>query len=457
MKLLALSSFVLVFCLHNPVRLVAADLVFFGNLHSHTSYSDGSGTPSQAYKQARDTAKLDFMAITEHNHRLAESDAGDRADGRLIATRPELYVGPSSSSLIPTAGRYNKDGQFIALYGQEFSSISKGNHANVFEIGEVIDDQAVPNGRFDLLLTWLETHKDSTGQKAILQFNHAKLLNDYGIEYGADDFGDQATWIAKMSEHVSLFEMLNGPALTNTPGHRAAEVMEDDFDHYLLLGFHVSPTGVQDNHYKTWGTLTDARTGIITDELTKPKILSAMRQRHTYATEDKNLRLVFKVNDHLCGDILPAPANGTELSISYTIQDDNEPNAAYTIQVRSGTIGGSTVQEIESLNTSGNTTSPRTIQDIRYTGGAQFVYFKITQANEDGPADRAWTAPVWFEGTAPPVVASEDASNFVASKNSSIYHVSLQCRSAQSIKESNRITGPAAKVGRTKHTDCPIL
>src|SRR2546426_833969 len=137
--------------------------------------------------------------------------------------------------------------------------------------------------------------------------------------------------------------MLNGPALTSTTGNRAAEVMESEFDHYLLLGFHVSPSGDQDNHYKTWGTLTDARTGIITDELTKPKILSAMRQRHTYATEDKNLRLIFKVNDHLCGDILPAPATGTELNVSYAIHDDDEPDAAYTIQVRSGTIGGNAV------------------------------------------------------------------------------------------------------------------
>ena len=64
------------------LKLHAEDLVFFGNLHSHTSYSDGTGTPSQAYKHARDAAKLEFLAITEHNHRLAESGASDdRKDG----------------------------------------------------------------------------------------------------------------------------------------------------------------------------------------------------------------------------------------------------------------------------------------------------------------------------------------------------------------------------------------
>src|SRR2546430_16689228 len=119
----------------------------------------------------------------------------------MIATSSELYTGPSSAALIPTASSFNKDGQFVALYGQEFSSISKGNHANVFEIDKVIDDQVVTNGHFDSLLTWLDTHKDSAGQKAIIQFNHAILLDNYTIQYGADDFSSQADWIAKMGAH----------------------------------------------------------------------------------------------------------------------------------------------------------------------------------------------------------------------------------------------------------------
>jgi hypothetical protein len=56
MKGLVLPSFALVVCLKSSLTVAAADLVFFGNLHSHTSYSDGSGTPSEAYTQAWDTA-----------------------------------------------------------------------------------------------------------------------------------------------------------------------------------------------------------------------------------------------------------------------------------------------------------------------------------------------------------------------------------------------------------------
>jgi hypothetical protein len=35
--------------------------VYFGQFHSHTSVSDGKGTPSEAYQYARDTAGLDFF------------------------------------------------------------------------------------------------------------------------------------------------------------------------------------------------------------------------------------------------------------------------------------------------------------------------------------------------------------------------------------------------------------
>jgi hypothetical protein len=39
--------------------------VFFGLMHGHTSFSDGSRNPDEAFETARE-AGLDFMAITEH-------------------------------------------------------------------------------------------------------------------------------------------------------------------------------------------------------------------------------------------------------------------------------------------------------------------------------------------------------------------------------------------------------
>src|SRR5438094_1862355 len=82
--------------------------VFFGNLHSHTAYSDGTGTPAEAYEYARTTGKLDFLCISEHNHKSAEG-TGDDPQKLHIAKDHSLYNGAGADSLISTANRVNTD------------------------------------------------------------------------------------------------------------------------------------------------------------------------------------------------------------------------------------------------------------------------------------------------------------------------------------------------------------
>jgi len=458
--MVALSCFIL----SAAPTLKAGDIVvYFGNLHSHTSYSDGSGTPSDAYKSARDKAKLDFMAITEHNHSQAESGAGSRRDGLLIATDHSLYNGSQSSSLTSSAKAFNKDGSFVALYGQEFSSISKGNHVNVFDIDAVIDEAVVPNGDFNALINWLGSHPDSQNAKPILEFNHpSNQLRQQGIEYGADDFSSQKEWVTTIGAQACLIELLNGPALTDTLGHRSDPDFQNDYLYYLGLGFKLAPTGDQDNHYRTWGLITDSRTAVITDALTKSKILEAIRARHVYATEDKNLRIIFTVQGHLCGDVIKLlPAVGSHLDIKYSINDDDEPNASYAIEVFQGVVGGTPAASVNTENATGNNSlaNLRTIDDVVFSGGSQFLFFKITQTGEDGKADRAWTAPIWFEGNTPEVAgpgSMDDVANLVASKRSAIYHLSASCKSVKTIRPENLVTGAAAKLGRSPHQGCPL-
>lgn len=385
--------------------------VFFGNLHSHTSYSDGSGTPEQAYRHARDVGGLHFLAVTEHNHRRAEAGARERRDGLTIGTNHALYTGPQPDGLVPTARRFTEDGRFVALYGQEFSSISAGNHVNVFAVDEVIADSVVPNGRFDLLLQWLDARPDATGKPAVLQLNHPGLGRTGSREYGADDFASHAEWVEKLGRSVALIELLNGPAMTRESGMRPAETMERQYLEYLNRGFLLAPTGDQDNHYHTWGTATDARTAVIAERLTTRDLLEAMRARHVYATEDRNLELVFRVNGHLAGDVIGRlPPAGSALDITLTVHDPDEPDAAYEVQVFSDEgPGGETAEQVEAFTFEGDSPAgqPYRIGDIRYRGPGQYLFFKVRQIGEDGEEDRAWTAPVWFrEGAAAPPAAA---------------------------------------------------
>lgn len=432
------------------------DRVFFGGLHSHTSYSDGSGLPEEAYAHARDLGGCDFFALTEHNHNNNLHPREPREGMPPIGGDHALYNGPRIAgrplSLIEAARAATVDGTFVAIYGQEFSSIGSGNHVNVFDVPEVID---VPSGKFGQLLTWIRSSSkfDTSGQPAIIQFNHPRAASvRMAKDYGSDDFGTREKWIAEMGQHACTIEILNGPGTEEGATHALPPADEEAYRFYLTQGFRLAPCADQDNHFRTWGTFTTARTGVIAANLTKAEILGAIRARHVYATSDRNLRVIAKVNTHLAGDVITDGVEGSELAIGVSITDDDETDADYRIEVFAGKVGDAhSIQRLDVVPASGN--GEVTIEDIHLGGEGQFIYFKVTQSNEDGPDDRAWTAPVWFERSVDAVTLDAE-SRVVASKKSAVYHTNPECPSARAIKASNRVTGAKAKEGREAH-DCP--
>lgn len=369
--------------------------VFFGNLHSHTSYSDGKGTPEQAFSHARDVAKLDFLAVTEHNHLLG----GNASSPEVKAA---LYKGPPATALRPTADRFTVSGKFIAIAGQEYSSMSKGNHVNLFDTPEVI---TLKNGEFDELLPWLERNRDSSGNPPIMQLNHPALGSPFppfpGLrwkDFGRDDFGNENEWVKRMGAASSLIEVLNGEPPAGSTDRRAPQVMENYYVRFLQLGFHLAPTGNQDNHQENWGTATEVRTAILSEQLTKPALLTALRARHTYATEDRNLKVIARIGGRLMGDVIRSPQSPGPQALELRIHDEDEPDADYTVEVIHGRIGGPLAGVAASHRLKGNTPTGASISlgkvDFPQTG--TFLFLRLTQSSKAGD-DRVWTAPVWWE------------------------------------------------------------
>lgn len=61
--------YLLLFVIHLSNFIVKSQSVYnayWGNLHSHTSYSDAEGTPAEAFNYACYTAQIDFLAVTDH-------------------------------------------------------------------------------------------------------------------------------------------------------------------------------------------------------------------------------------------------------------------------------------------------------------------------------------------------------------------------------------------------------
>ena len=371
--------------------------VRFGNLHAHTSYSDGSGTPKDAYRLACAQQGVDFFAITEHNHDKGDGK-GDRKDGRMIATSPTLYRG-SSQGLVETANRLDRPGKCVTIFGQEFSTISSGNHANIFDVGEVVQ---VPNGQFDQLVEWLSGQTDFGGDAPLLQFNHPATGKQALKDYGRDDFGGgEIGWVQAMAPHVSLIEVFNAPALRDGQRQRT-EDRSNLYLRYLNLGFHLAPSVGQDNHYRNWGISTDARVATITPDFTRRGIVRALRARHAYASEDYNLRVIFRAGAALQGDIVDPPAVGSDLPLTVQIVDDDEKNASYRIDVFKDIAGGKPASSpVETFEVIGDQVQPLALEGIRFEQPGEYVLLRITQLGEEDDEhridDQVWTAPIWFE------------------------------------------------------------
>ena len=105
----------------NPVRVLThepAIKTYWGELHSHSSISaDGLG--NDPYTYARDPARLDFFASTEH----ADDDGNPRAN----AIRPEDW-----ETIKGRVRRFYDPGRFVTILAYECSFEAPSGHHNVF-------------------------------------------------------------------------------------------------------------------------------------------------------------------------------------------------------------------------------------------------------------------------------------------------------------------------------------
>ena len=77
--------------------------IYYGYLHSHTGVSDGQGTPTDAYSQAKD-AGLDFFGTTDHDY------------------WPQDMSIKNWDKINKVVDSFNEDGVFTALVGYEWTS-----------------------------------------------------------------------------------------------------------------------------------------------------------------------------------------------------------------------------------------------------------------------------------------------------------------------------------------------
>lgn len=342
---------------------------YYGNLHSHTSYSDGVQTPAQAFTYARYGAPtaLDFLAVTDHNH----WSAGMRL--------------PSYALGMAEAASANSDGDFVAIWGQEWGIISTGGHANVFEAPVLFGwdpgnyDVYVAQGDYTGLYTAFRANPPA-GYPPVVSWCHPNSGDFNGYAVTTDG-----------KAVVSLMALITGPAFsTSTTESDVGSTTGNEilFQDALRKGYRVSPVGDQDNHNATWGASSETRTVALAAGRTKSEILGALAAGRNYATQDHNVRVQFSADGHPMGS---AWASAAGVRFAVQVIDPDPTDGVARIDLFRGITG---VSNAVVVATSVGNSSFAWREQSTFTPGTEAHYYVRISMNDNA---NIWTGPVYVD------------------------------------------------------------
>lgn len=332
---------------------------YFGQLHSHTSYSDGAGTCEEAFNHASQVNNLDFLAVTDHSNSFDNADKGSITDG---SASTEWTEGNE------IAKKYTSE-EFVGLFGYEMTWSNGLGHLNTFNTKGF---QSRTQSEFTTMSTALQNYyaKLKAVPDSLSQFNHP------GTTFG--DFSDFAYYDKEIDNQITTIEVGNGEGAIGSSGYFPSY---EYYQRALDKGWHVAPTNNQDNHKGLWGDANTARSVVLADSLTQDNIYDAMRNYRVYATEDNDLNIYYTLDGNEMGSILSEGQTGDKVDIKAELSDATDKSIG---KVEVITNGGLVLDE-KQISSANETVS------FSIDNNYSFYYLKITQT--DG--DIAVTAPVW--------------------------------------------------------------
>ena len=363
---------------------------YFGNLHSHSGFSDGNvdssttaiSTPGKSYFYAKQSYQMDFLGISDHNHFTATRNPGMR---RAAYSRG-----------LQDADTSNLDGAFIAYYGMEWGTISTGGHLVTMNVPGLIGWETGAGGwgssnNYDIFC--------ARGDYA----SYWNVTNNYPQSFStlahpqSGDFGNlfaSATpFSAAANNQIVGLAIRSGSAFSTTTNYTdpAPTSYESVYLRALSKGYRLGPTCDHDNHYTNFGRTNQTRTVLLAPLLTRADLTEAYRSRRFYASDDWNTQVYFNLNGFPMGSENITTSNS---AISVTVFDPDAASSPLTdattrIEVFFGVPGSNTNATVL---TSVVNSDVLTFNHPTNVGNSFYYFLRITQA--DG--DRIWTAPIWI-------------------------------------------------------------
>jgi hypothetical protein len=353
-----------------------AERVFWGDLHGHSNFSDGTGEPNDWFDYARHTAALDFVCLTDHDH----------FGVRFIDQSPDLW-----EQLCAVARDHHVTGQFVTLSGYEWTSWIHGHRHVVF-----FDDSAEMFSSVDERYQTPRQLWLALEGRNVLTFAHHSAGDPIPTNwtFRPDPILEPVTEV--MSVHGSS-EAADSPRLVRNP--RPGNYVRDVLDRGVALGFigsgdshdghpglsHLSPVygwrpGRTAKDVERMGT--GGLAAVMGEKLTRGGLLAALRARNCYATSGPRMILQATLEGHPMGSSVPAQDVGPGASIDVLIL--GTVGLTRLDLVRSGTVSSMSLQGERRFMGS------LPLEDLQ---PGEYVYLRVLQ--EDGSL--AWTSPFFVE------------------------------------------------------------
>ena len=357
--------------------------LYFGQLHSHTQYSDGAGSLTSALEYIRnlpDSANVDFVAFTDHSNYFDSKSSPNPEEALYdIDKVKDSDSSHSWSTYKKTIADFNaSQSDVVAIGGFEMTWSGGPGHINTFNTEGIVsrNNSTLNNKTGDAgLKEYYKLLSDEKGKDSISQFNHP------GTTFG--NFVDFSYWDAAVDTRIQMVEVGNGEGQIGAGGYYPS------YEQYIMAldkGWHVAPTNNQDNHKGKWGNANSARDVIITDNFSEEGIYEAIRAKRVYSTEDKNLELNYTANGQMMGSSIAKMPEELNFNINFSDPDKSDSISKVEIVANSGKV----VQTWDTEETLAKGTVTATL-DPDYT----YYFVRVTE----GDGDLAVTSPVWVGET----------------------------------------------------------
>ena len=351
---------------------------YFGQLHSHTTYSDGSGSLASALEYVKglpEDANVDFVAFTDHSNYFDEKNSANPEDALYDMTKAT----PSSQEVWKeykgTIANFNaSQSDVVAIGGFEMTWSGGPGHINTFNTPGIVsrNNKTLNNKTDDAgMKAYYSLLSRPEGAGSLSQFNHP------GSTFGT--FSDFAYWDAVIDTRIQMVEVGNGEGAIGAGGYFPS------YEYYTMAldkGWHLAPTNNQDNHKGKWGNANNARDVVLTDDFSEQGIYKAIQDMRMYATEDKNLEIYYSVNGNLLGSTISEVPEKLNFSVQVSDPDGSDSIQKVELIVNSGKVAYT--WDDAAVLASG---------DLSCELNPEYTYYYVRVTQNDG--DLAVTSPVW--------------------------------------------------------------